>query len=62
MKTELLLEQPEWVLNLRADVGFVGFEETQQPSLGCIWGCPGFVDRCQGSTGESVRVLMNCCS
>jgi hypothetical protein len=26
------------------------------------WGYPDSVDRCQGSTGESVRVLMNCCS
>jgi hypothetical protein len=26
------------------------------------WGYPDSVDRCQGSTGLSVRVLMNCCS
>ena len=26
------------------------------------WGCPDSVDRYQGSTGVSVRVLMNCCS
>jgi antirestriction protein ArdC len=29
---------------------------------GAVWGYPDSVDRCQGSTGESVRVLMNCCS
>ena len=26
------------------------------------WSYPDSVDRCQGSTVESVRVLMNCCS
>ena len=26
------------------------------------WSYPDSVDRCQGFTGESVRVLMNCCS
>jgi len=26
-----------------------------------LWVCPDFLDRCQGITGESVRVLMNCC-
>ena len=26
------------------------------------WGYPDSVDRCQGFTVESVRVLMNCCS
>ena len=26
------------------------------------WGYPDSVDRCQGSTGVSVRALMNCCS
>ena len=26
------------------------------------WGYPDSVDRCQGSKGWSVRVLMNCCS
>jgi len=26
------------------------------------WDYPDSVDRCQGSTCESVRVLMNCCS
>ena len=30
------------------------------PSL--VWGCPDSVDRSQGSTGVSVRVLMSCCS
>jgi hypothetical protein len=26
------------------------------------WGYPDSVDRCQGPTSLSVRVLMNCCS
>ena len=26
------------------------------------WSYPDSVDRCQGFTGESLRVLMNCCS
>ena len=31
-------------------------------SLAVLWGYPDSVDRCQGSTGVSVRVLMSCCS
>jgi hypothetical protein len=27
-----------------------------------LWDYPNSVDRCQGFTVESVRVLMNCCS
>jgi hypothetical protein len=53
------------------DVVWLSLEELgQQPDLDpllnlltlLMWGYPDSVDRCQGSTGLSVRVLMNCCS
>ena len=34
----------------------------QADKLRVEWGYPDSVDRCQGSTGVSVRVLMSCCS
>ena len=36
--------------------------ETNQAHSGADWGCPDSVDRRQGSTGVSVRVLMDSCS
>ena len=36
--------------------------ETVQSQLGDIWSYPNSVDSDQGFTGESLRVLMNCCS
>lgn len=35
---------------------------TPEALLRLIWGYPDSVDRFQGSTGVSVRVLMACCS
>ena len=39
-----------------------GVESLVDPASRLEWGYPDSVDRCQGSTGVSVRVLMSCCS
>jgi len=41
------------------DLQGLALEQLRNPST---WDYPDSVDRCQGSTGLSVRVLMNCCS
>jgi len=42
LKAELLLDHPEWVLHLRADVGFGGFDKTVQPAIRFIRQKPAF--------------------
>ncbi len=37
VNAELLLDHPEWVLYLRADVALGSFDQIRQPALGCIW-------------------------
>lgn len=50
-------------------VGLVRQSDAERPGIQrdlgdkpMLWGCPDSVDRCQGSTDESVGVWMSCCS
>lgn len=37
LKAELLLDHPEGMLDLGADVSFGSFDQILQPSIWCIW-------------------------
>jgi len=53
---------PTHALSLQ-EVGLaVSFSRSAEGLYSATWGYPDSVDRCQGPTSLSVRVLMNCCS
>ena len=49
-------------IQLRITIEGIKILNREQRPTALHWSYPDSVDRCQGFTGESVRVLMNCCS